>query len=149
MPARSLSPAKVDIYNSADPFLGVGRGGDSPQIPPPLPAKQHRATTLSEGEQVAPLTTISGGGEQPVAPLTTISGGGEQPVAPLTTISGGGEQPVAPLTTISGGGEQVAPLTTISGGGELEEEERALLSELDELAQMVSTHNGELSGGHE
>ncbi len=120
MPARSLSPAKVDIYNSADPFLGVGRGGDSPQIPPPLPAKQHRATTLSEGEQVAPLTTISGGGEQ-----------------------------VAPLTTISGGGEQVAPLTTISGGGELEEEERALLSELDELAQMVSTHNGELSGGHE
>ncbi len=109
VPARSLSPAKVDIYNSSDPFLGVGRGGDSPQRPPPLPAKQARATT---------------------------------------TLSGGVQPP--PVLTNSGGGEQPPPPTTVSvGGGEIEDEERALLSELDELAQMVSTHNGELSAGPE
>ncbi len=85
--SRSISPpqaqqTKVNIYNTTDPFLGVGRGGDLPPLgqnaeqPPPLPAKTRRS-------------------------------------------------PPVPV-------------------GEIEDEEKALLSELDELAKMVAPPNGDI-----
>ncbi len=116
--SASTSPSpgqqtRVDIYNTADPFLGVGRGGD---VPP-----QGRESPLQSRES-PPL-----GRESPPRGRESSPRGRDSP-PPLPAKL---HRPAAAV-----------PAATV---GEIEAEEKALLSELDELAKMVAPPNGELS----
>ncbi len=121
--SASTSPGqqtRVDIYNTADPFLGVGRGGD---VPP-----QGRESS-PQGRESSPRGRESSPRGRESSPRGRESSprGRESP-PPLPAKL---HRPVAAV-----------PAATV---GEIEEEEKALLSELDELAKMVAPPNGELS----